>query len=122
MINEMNIKATAEALLGEDIEPSIIASALRKIKRMLKSDYDKEVYDEAVEYLAALYAVRDYLVIDKAASPTEISTGEVKIKNELSVSELERVIRGETAYLSDCLNAPDFVFVECEYTKKHEKS
>lgn len=118
MINEMNIKAAAEALLGEDIEPSIIASALRKIKRMLKSDYDKEVYDEAVEYLAALYAVRDYLVIDKAASPTEISTGEVKIKNELSVSELERVIRGETAYLSDCLNAPDFVFVECEYIKK----
>ena len=116
MINESSVKNEAEALCGESIDSGLIKSACRRVRRMLKADAEEyEAYEEPLEFLAALYAVRDHIALDRAVNPQEISAGEVSIKNGLTAGELDRVIKRETEYLSECLDDPEFIFMECEY-------
>lgn len=108
-MNLENVRRMAGDIYDGELGDELLALAIRHAQRLCEGTKISEDFRED-EYIAALIAVRQAVIIDSAVSAGGVRAGEITLNKRASVfvGMLSSLIREELAYIGG--EDPDFVF------------
>ncbi len=112
-MNIQNVRRMARDIYDMELSDELLALAVKHTEKLINGcevETEDETGFRVDEYIAALVAVRQAVILDSAVSPEEIRTGNLTVsKRDSAFAEmLSDLIREELVYLGAV--DPEFVF------------
>ncbi len=108
-MNLVNVRKMAEELYDGELGDELLALAVKHAEKLCEGTEINEDFRED-EYIAALIAVRQAVILDSAVSAGGVKAGEITLnkRDAVFVGMISSLIREELSYLGG--KDPDFVF------------
>ncbi len=108
-MNLDNIRRMAGEIYDGELADELLALAIRHAQKLCEGTKISEDFRED-EYIAALIAVRQAVILDSAVSAGGVKAGEITLnkRDSVFIGMLSSLIREELAYIGG--EDPDFVF------------